>query len=306
MSKQVLVIDDEQEQAEGLAKLLSRQENLGSEFHFDPLYKEEDILEAIENRFFSLVILDLRMDGFSFDGMHLLEKIRQVNAMARVILVSAYMQNFLPQINEALQEGNILGIYEKESFDKFVPKIAGAITSFYQKQGQDLSENSRMLLRAYEQSKNADNAYQKGILFEDFLVNLFGQIGFGFIQKRVEDATSEVDLILRNDVRDTFLAKFGKYIYIEAKNKSHTPVNKNDFVAFRAKLDSSNQMAELGIIISAQNIARTVRLEALRTSHQCGKILLFANNELMRLISADNKLYEFKKLIDEQVREASV
>lgn len=307
MSKHILIIDDEKLQAENLAKILWK--SLGSfGFTFEPLWEEEIIKEAINTRFFSLVVLDIRMDSFSFDGMKLFADIVQKNSMSKIIFVSAYIKDFLNQINDALATGNVLAIKEKAvtSFDQFAEDIGKTIVQFFQTKTDGRTENSRMLENAYARAKNCTNSQEKGLLFEEFLVNLFGQMGFGFIQKRVTDDTSETDLILRNDLSDGFLSKFGKYIFVEAKNRPSVPVKKDDFVVFRAKLDSSNQLAELGIIVSAFNVASTVRLEALRTSKESGKILLFSHNELMRLIMADDKLYEFKKLIDEQIKDIPV
>lgn len=301
MNKHIFVIDDEKIQADGLSKQLN--ERMGQEsYFFEALSEENDIKNAINDRFCSLAIIDLRMDDYAFNGIEIARQIITNNPLAKVILVSAWLPEFITELGDLMATGSVLKVMEKSEMAVWVPEIEGIIRSFFQKQADGLSENSKMLLSAYARAKNETNAFRKGQLFEEFLVNLFGQIGFQFIQKRVIDSTSEIDLILRNDIDDAFLSKFGKYIFIEAKNRPSEPVNKNDFLAFRSKLDSCNQLAELGIIASSNRIASTVRLEALRTSRETGKILLFANDELTRLITADDKRYELKKLIDEQIK----
>lgn len=302
MNKHIFVIDDEAIQADGLAKQLN--ERMGAEaYFFEALSSEEAISQAVDDRFCSLAIIDLRMDDFPFNGIEIARRIIRNNPLAKVILVSAWLPEFLTELEGLMTGGNVLKVMEKKEMSTWVPEIEGIVRAFFQKQADGLSENSKMLLNAYARAKNEQQAFKKGQLFEEFLVNLFGQIGFQFIQKRVTDATSETDLILRNDIDDSFLSKFGKYIFIEAKNRPSAAVDKNDFIAFRSKLDSSNQLAELGIMASSHRIASTVRLEALRTSRENGKVLLFANDELMRLIMADDKRYELKKLIDEQIKE---
>ncbi|WP_373742043.1 response regulator [Neisseria sp.] len=302
MNKHILVIDDEKLQAEALARQLNdRMYNSG--YKFEPLHSESEINNAINDRFCSLAIIDLRMDDYEFNGIDLYHRIIKNNPLAKVILVSAWLPEFTNSLKDIFLSGNVLQVMEKESMEIWVPKIQGIIENFFNRQEEGLSENSRMLMNAYIRAKNEENSQKKGMLFEEFLTNLFGQIGFHFIQKRVTDSTSEVDLILRNDINDKFLEKFGKYILVEAKNRPSSPVNKSDFVSFKAKLDSTNQLAELGIIASSYSIAGTVRLEALRTSREAGKILLFANNELINLITADDKQYAFKKLIDEQIKD---
>lgn len=304
MSKHILIIDDEREQAESLAKLLEKE--MGAGFSFEPLWEEAEIENAVNDRAFSVAVLDIRMDGMPFDGMKLFDKIIEQNSMARVVFVSAYLAEFNTQLNEAMATGNVLAVQPKaeKSFDVFAREIAHSLRRFFTRQSDGQSENSKVLMAAYERAKNTVNSQEKGALFEEFLVSLFSQIGFGFIQKRVKDVTSEVDLVLRNDLNDAFISKFGKYVFVEAKNRPSEPVNKNDLVAFRDKLNSSNHLAQLGILAVAHNVASTVRLQMLRDSREDGKILLLTNNELMRLIQADDKLYEFKKLIDEQIKDS--
>lgn len=302
MNKHIFVIDDQKEQAIGLAKQLN--ERLTEEsYFFEALHDEHDILQAIDDRFCSLAIVDLRMDDYEINGIDICRKIIDNNPLAKVIIVSSWLTSFQGQYQDLITSGHVLCVMEKESLPIWVPKIEQKLREFFTKQEDSLSENSKMLLNAYERAKNEKIPFKKGKLFEEFLVNLFGQIGFQFIQKRVTDTTSEVDLILRNDINDAFLSKFGKYIFVEAKNRPSSPVDKNDFLAFRSKLDSSNQLAELGIIAASHNIASSVRLEALRTSREAGKIILLANDELTRLILAEDKRYELKKLIDTQIKD---
>ncbi len=302
MYKHIFIIDDEKIQADGLSKQLNtRLSEKG--YIFEPLSGEDEILQAVNDRFCSLAIVDLKMPNYNFDGLTICRRILKNNPLAKVIIVSAWLPEFLTAMHDLLTSGSVLAVSEKKAVAEWVPELETTITDYFDKKDKELSENSKMLLNAYSTAKNETNSFRKGVLFEDFLVNLFGQIGFQFIQKRVTDSTSEVDLILRNDINDAFLSKFGKYIFVEAKNRPSSPVDKNDFITFRAKLDSSNQLAELGIIASSHNIASTVRLEALRSSREAGKILLFANDELTRLILSEDKLYELKKLIDEQIKD---
>lgn len=302
MYKHIFIIDDEKIQADGLAKQLNtRLSDKG--YIFEPLSGEDEILQAVNDRFCSLAIVDLKMPNYNFDGLTICRSILKNNPLAKVIIVSAWLPEFLTAMHDLLTSGNVLAVSEKKAVSAWVPELEKTITDYFDKKDKELSENSKMLLNAYSAAKNETNSFRKGVLFEDFLVNLFGQIGFQFIRKRVTDATSEVDLILRNDIDDAFLAKFGKYIFVEAKNRPSTPVDKNDFLAFVSKIESSSGLAELGIIAASHKIASTVRLEALRSSQKSVKVLLFTNDELTRLIMADDKRYELKKLIDEQIKD---
>lgn len=301
MNKHVLIIDDEREQAEGMAKMLTAR-MAADGFSFEALFEESAIENAVRDRFFALAIIDIRMDGFHFDGLELYRRIVESNPLAKVILVSAFTQEYLNDLKDILLSGNVLDVMPKEGYDEWIPKIENRISSFFKQKGVDLSEASKALLDAYADAKNTENSYQKGIKFENFLIHLFTHIGFEFFQRRYKDTTSEIDLVIRNNIQDDFLSKFGKYIFLEAKNTDQ-PISKNDFLSFKAKMDSSNQMCEFGILATSGSIAKTLRLEALRTSQDVGKILYLTNNELIRLIEAHDKKYEFKLLIDEQIKD---
>ena len=133
---------------------------------------------------------------------------------------------------------------------------------------------------------------------------MFQSIGFNQVLKRVKDESlNEVDLIIRNDIEDSFISKFGKYILVECKNMPITKVNKNDFIVFQNKLKNTNGLAELGIIATTGYITRNTYIEALRESGESRKILFLSNPEIEKLIKADNKLSAFKNLIDNQVKD---
>ncbi|KMK51276.1 hypothetical protein RO21_07100 [[Actinobacillus] muris] len=302
MNKHILIIDDEKPQAEALSKLLSKElSDIG--YTFEALYTEEAIEEGIKNRYFNLAIIDIRMDDFKFDGVDLAREIININPLAKVIIVSSFTSLYMKEIKEIFLTGKVLDWQEKEPYDTWIPKLVDQIKRYYDGLTIDSSETNNALMSIYAEAKNTTQNYEKGAKFENFLSLLFQSIGFSFIQKRVVDSTSEIDLIIRNDIKDPFLSKFGKYIFLEAKNRSSTPIDKNDYIVFKNKINSSNQLVELGIIATTSYIAKTVKLEELRSSATLGKIVVLSNDELIRLIEAPNKLSELKKIIDEQIRE---
>ena len=133
---------------------------------------------------------------------------------------------------------------------------------------------------------------------------IFQSIGFNQVLKRVKDQSlNEVDLIIRNDIEDNFINKFGKYILVECKNKPVEKVNKNDFIVFQNKLKNTNGLAELGIIATTGYITKNTFVEAVRESGEARKILFLSNPEIEKLIRADNKLSTFKNLINQQVKD---
>ena len=301
MNKSVLIIDDEQTQVNSLTKALK--EKL-PDVEFIPTFVEQDILSAIESKFYSLAIVDLRMDKYSFNGITLIEKIIEVNPFSKIIVISAFTQEYIDKVKPFMWKGKIINVLEKEKFEVWIPKIVNTINEYYETINEDSSPLQAALLQYYADAKNELDAYKKGEKFENFVSLLFGNIGYQDIKRRVIDKSrNEVDLIVRNEINDLFLNKLGDYFLIECKNKPNENVGKNDFVQFYSKLDNTNGLARFGFLFTAGYIAQTTYTEAVRTSKSDKKIVFFSNTEIERLIKTEDIRKEFKNIIDEQVKD---
>lgn len=301
MKRSVLIIDDEKDQAEALNKTLSK---IVPNTSFDYASEEIEILNSIENKYFSLAIVDLRMDKYAFDGITIIKKIFEINPFAKIIVVSAFTGEYLTQIKDLFVTGKIVDVVEKIEFTVFVDKLKDLINDYHEKLFDNPSEINAGLLEFYSQAKNETDTFKKGEKFEHFVGLLFQSIGFKNVNKRVIDKSlNEVDLIVRNEIDDRFLSKFGKYILIECKNKPKEKVDKNTFIVFDAKLRNTNGLSELGILATTGYITRNTYLEAIRESGSDRKIIFLSNPEFERLILSKNKLEEFKYIIDCQVKD---
>lgn len=302
MKRSILIIDDIKEQAQGLEKALKNK--LSSEYYFESVFEEDKIIQAIENRYFSVAIVDLRMDDFSFDGIELINKIIERNPFAKILIVSAFKGEYLLQLKDLLLTGKIIDILDKEDYDTWIPKISNLIEEYHKKIFDSPDQINNALLEYYSNAKNETDSYIKGEKFEHFVSLLFQSIGFNSINKRVIDRSlNEVDLIIRNEIDDPFITKFGKYILIECKNKPNKKIDKNTFIVFSNKLKHTNGLAELGIIATTGYITRNTYIEAVRESSEVRKIIFISNPEFYNLILSKNKLEAFKNIIDEQVKD---
>jgi CheY-like chemotaxis protein len=301
MNKSVLIIDDEQTQVNSLTKALK--EKL-PDVEFIQTCAEQDILSAIESKFYSLAIVDLRMDKYDFDGVMLIKKIIEVNPFSKIIVTSAFTQEYIDKLQPFMLKGKIINILEKEKFEVWIPKIVSTINEYYETINEDSSSIQIALLQYYADAKNELDAYKKGEKFENFVSLLFGNIGYRDIKRRVIDKSrNEVDLIVRNEINDLFLNKLGDYFLIECKNKPNENVGKNDFIQFYSKLDNTNGLARFGFLFTAGYIAQTTYTESVRTSKSEKKIVFFSNTEIERLIKTEDIRKEFKNIIDEQVKD---
>ena len=206
MKRSILIIDDVKEQAEGLEKGLGKK--LSLEYNIKSVYQEKEILETIENRYFSLAIVDLRMDGFAFVGIELINKIIETNPFAKIIIVSAFKGEYLLQLKDLFLTGKIIDVLDKEDYDIWIPKISSIIERYHNESLTSTDEINNALLEFYSNAKNETDTYSKGEKFEHFVSLLFQSIGYNSINKRVIDKSlNEVDLIIRNEIEDPFLNK---------------------------------------------------------------------------------------------------
>ncbi len=297
MNKSILIIDDQENQAKELCSAL---QNALSDCELNYASKENDIMTKVITQYYSIAIVDLRMDGYCIDGFNVMDQIMAANPYAKIIIISAYMNDYLLRISDYIAKGSILALSEKKAYSIWIPELAGIINDYYNK---DLNPIAVQILEdLFAKAKNEPDTAKKGRLFEEFVVGLFRQMGFIHIETRVRDkASNEIDLIVRNDLADPFFSKFGRYIFVECKNKPEVGFSKNDFIVFNKKVSSSNGDSNLGVVFTTGHIQRTVYLEALRESEKGVKILYLGSGEIAKLIHTANMLEEFKEIIDRQV-----
>ena len=297
MNKSILIIDDDETQARELCKAL---QNKLPECSFSYAFEESDIMAKVITQFYSIAIVDLRMDKYEIDGFAVMDQIMTANPYAKILVISAYLGEFMPRLSEYMAKGILLGWSDKKEYDEWIPELTTIVSDYYSK---DINPVAVQILEdMYAAAKNEPDAVKKGKMFEEFVVGLFRQMGFAHIGTRVKDeASNEIDIIVRNDINDPFFSKYGRYIFAECKNKPEDGFSKNDFIVFHKKVSSSNGDSNLGVVFTTGHIKRTVYLEALKESGNDVKIIYLSSGEIARLIHTPDMLDEFKEIMDEQV-----
>ena len=301
VTRKILVIDDEKPQAIALAKTIESVIPMSNVLNASA---KEEIINYVENKFYNLAVIDIRMDAYDFNGISLARRILEINPYAKILFVSKFIPEYLDELTPLLQNGNVLGFSDKKiDYDEWGEELKNVILPYYKQLDSNPQSISTALINMYSELKDEENTYLKGSRFEDFISLLFQSIGFSEIVKRTRDKSlNEVDLIVRNEIDDPFLTKFGKYILIECKNHLDT-IDKNDFILFKSKLTATNGLAELGFFITTSSFKRTAYLEALRSSEGHHKIVFIDNSLLMRLMKSEDPREELKHIIDYQVKD---
>ncbi|MDE6826195.1 MAG: restriction endonuclease [Paramuribaculum sp.] len=295
------MIDDEPSQAKALAsKIKSVIQSSDVIYASD----KEGIKDFVENKFYNLAVLDIRMDKFEFNGIDLAKQILEINPYAKILFVSKFITEYMTELMPLLTNGNVLGFSEKKvDYNSWGEELKSIILPYYEKLDENPEVTSTALINMYSELKDEEDKFKRGARFEDFISLFFQNIGFKDIRKRTRDKSlNEIDLIIRNEIEDPLLTKFGKYILIECKNHIDK-IDKNDFIIFRSKLAETNGLAELGFFITTSSFKRTVYLEAIRTSGGDKKIIFIDNPIMMNLLKAIDPKEELKRVIDSQVKD---
>lgn len=299
--KKILIIDDEKVQAEAVGQTICE---IFVEAEVMVASSKEDILNYINNKFYNLVILDLRMDLYDFDGISLAKDIMDVNPFAKILFVSKFSSEYLSLLSPLLVNGSVLGFSEKKDYELWKPELKQIIGDYYKTLDADPSQINSALLNYYADLKNESNTFMKGQKFEDFVAILFRSIGFKEIMKRVKDKSlNEVDLVIRNDIDDSFLYKFGKYILVECKNRPDTNTDKNDYIVFLSKVRNTSGLSELGFLFTTSTITRNTYIEAVRNSKDKEKIVIIDNACMYKLLKSVDLKEGLKRIIDSQVKD---
>jgi len=300
MRHSILIIDDIHIQAVNLQKVFKKERKY---YFAQTATTEEEIENAISEFYFNIAIVDLRMDAFKFNGFEIIKNIIKNNPFAKIIIQSAYLPEYSEDLKDILISGKISAILDKGKFDKFKMQVLEETDKIVSEFEENPNTNQKALEAIYAEAKNEPDTYLKGTKFEQFISILFAQLGFNNISKRVKDKSlNEVDLIVRNEIDDTFFIKFSPYFLIECKNIAGK-VDKNNFIVFFNKLDNTNGLANLGFLITSSSISWNTYIEAVRTSKTNSKIVFISNIEINKLIYSKDMLESFKQIIDEQVKD---
>ena len=130
MNKSILIIDDHEKQAKELREKL--QKSL-KECSLDHASKEDDILAKVTTQYYSVAIVDLRMDGYNIDGFDVMSQIMTANPYAKIIIISAYLKDYMLRISEYISKGAILALSEKKDYGVWIPELTSIINDYFNK-----------------------------------------------------------------------------------------------------------------------------------------------------------------------------
>lgn len=140
--------------------------------------------------------------------------------------------------------------------------------------------------------KTTTDTDEKGKYLEELVARFFVQItGFHIIERK-RTKTEEIDIVIINNSDQDVWRTESNLILVECKNWTKKPAGKNEYVAFREKLENRRGRAKLGFFISGKGFAKTFGLEDLRNSKED---LLIVPVDLKQLIDIIENQGDYSK-----------
>jgi hypothetical protein len=130
-------------------------------------------------------------------------------------------------------------------------------------------------------SMGGRTAKERGDLFETFTERLFQQEpGFG-VHRKVRQSDQEIDIVVVNRIDDPFWTSLqSPFLLVECRNRRHK-VQAKDVRDFEIKLQNSNALARIGIIVSMSGFTKECFTSAVRSCREGYRVLLADRSSIM-------------------------
>ncbi|MDM1347545.1 response regulator [Myroides marinus] len=289
----ILIIDDEELGANNLKKFL---ESNRTDADVLVACTEEEIIRNVDNSYYDLAIVDLRMDNFSINGFDIIKRIFKVNSFAKVLIMSAYVSEFEEDLNDILSTGRIAGIFPKEDFEVFSTKINKGVTQVFKDfDTKHQGFNTTELKVNYKNLKNSNTLESFKINCNRFVGFLFYSMGFNSIkQNDVEVKDYNMSFLVRNEIADNFFNKFKPFIAVEYID-SITEESLNN-----SSLQHTADLFKLIFWITTKDVDIEVFNAKFSNVKKDTLSVLISSKEIERIIQSDQIVKTVKQIIEDQ------
>ena len=284
----LLIVDDDAVWRDVLTELFGEREDIV----LTEAISGPDAIEKIKAADFDLVLLDMRMPSGT-EGLDVLMEIKELKPKIQVIMITAYGD--VPKAVEAMQRGATDFVEKVEDFKSLITfKVNEFIRTFHL-----IADRELLIQTKYEEALQETDSNKKGKALEDLISALFASIeGFVEIDRNVNTATEEIDLVFRNESRSTLWQRESSLILVECKNWHSQKVGKNEFVLFKEKMENRVGRCILGFLICTETFAETVPKEMLRAAKGDLLIVLIDGEGLRKLVESKYRSRLLRELVD--------
>lgn len=161
-----------------------------------------------------------------------------------------------------------------------------------------LKQNIAYLIDELVKAKKKDT-YGKGKRLEEMMEHIFSSVdGLEIIDKRMSNGDEEIDLILKNNVNQSFWTSLNSpCIFVECKNW-YAKVGSKEIRDFETKLLNHKKLVKVGIFVSFNGFTSEVINELKRSSRGDYHIVLITGADIKEFIHAKaDVLYWLEKKV---------
>lgn len=196
------------------------------------------------------------------------------------------------------------GAYEAEKAEKMEKMVLNL------KQKLDISralgrkiESKEDLIQLWEKCKTEKDLNKKGKFFEEFCHTLVtSQNGFEEPRKRLRTANEEIDIWVKNNIRDPFWCHFeSPYIMFECKNQK-AKVEPGDLRTFESKICNHSSRCRVGFIIAVNGFTSGCYVELIRMENRGYVMALVGGKDIKGFLESDD---EFKFFLGEMITKST-
>lgn len=196
--------------------------------------------------------------------------------------------NEIENLEEAFRYAMVIEDWIDRTVSITQENISGVVSNVIAK----YNENSLLMYpELINKVKTTKEIEDKGKYLEELIVRFFSEVqGFKIIERK-RTKTEEIDIVIINDSEQNFWKSESNLILVECKNWNK-PAGKNEYVAFREKLENRRGRAKLGFFVSAKGFAKTFELEDMRNSKTDLLIIPIDLKQIISIIDTQNNFTE--------------
>lgn len=252
-----------------------------------------------------VILVDQKLEGPGGRdlGLSLIGRLATRSPASRLFLVTAFATR--EAVERAFRNGASDYLRKDDILEPLLRiKVREAIAVAERAMGTLDREAQDALLRAtWEGARTERDPQRKGALLEQAIRHLFETIpGLTHARTKVVNPTEEIDVLVTNRSTDPLLSRQGDFIVVECKNwvsTVGTPVTSR----LLDKVGKRDDRARLGICVSMNGFAATVRLDLLAERRGGILILLLDGDEVQAWIDSRDRQAWLVRRIEQAVVE---
>ncbi len=293
---QILVMDDEDHQAEPLKTLL---EDHG--FHADKETNPHRVRTLVQQKNYDAIFVDINMPHFNIDGIDVLVDIKVFAPNSNIILITGKSGRGIPS---RVAEGMRLGasdFIEREpsvSMQTYIDKVYKVTRQPPRHDQTALREEWAQYL--WDRMQRHQENLLKGQDLEGLIKLIFESVeDFENVETNISiDPNEEIDIEFENHRHDPFWKDHGGLIRVKCRSWSGRLVGTEEYYGFRAEL----KRIQLGFLVSYSGFSDNLQQAHLTTASGEKLIVLIDRPDLESLIKAKDRETLLRSLVRKAIR----